>query len=210
MNLPQISYHLLFFWFPSLPESSILGWVCFFVRNWCPCFHCIYKYVIIYGKETRRVKLKKSAKWLKNRVDIWIHFSSFQCLSGFIFATLGTIWSRQERPRSLYWTLEGSRFLSSWKSQVDWNEHIPSSLGWDFSVEISRVHSWARLELAVPDPWPWWPQIPVGPGSGKVAKKQRYDKSCKREAGWEGKSDFSASTAVREIQYAALSLQPSS
>lgn len=83
----------------------------------------------------------ENATWLKKRVDIWIHFSSFQCLSGFVFATLEPTWSRREGPR-IYWGFKISASLKV-TGGLEWT----SRLGRDFPVEISRVHDWARPEL---------------------------------------------------------------
>lgn len=112
-------------------------------------------------------------------------------------------WSLLDSGKKDLEIIEGSRSLPSWKSQVDWNEHfIP--LGWDFSVEISRVHCWARSELLLLtlDPGDWGTSGSWLREGGRETKIRRQE----REAGREENADFSASTAVRGILYAALTL----
>ena len=103
----------------------------------------------------------------------------------------------------------------TWKLLGDQDFCLPESHRW---IGMSNhLITWLRLidknfqsslldkiRAAVPDLWPWWSLMPVGPGSGQVAGNRDKKEAGRKKKVRREDHDFSKSRAVRNILYNVL------
>lgn len=154
------------------------------------CFHICVR--------DRRVKFLECKEI--ERVDICNYFFSFLMTFWLYSCNFSTYVVKEKKGLEI---TGGSGFLPSWSDRVEWTAHLITC--WGCSIEIPRVHCWARSELLFLTFDPGDPQVSVGPGSGKAAGKPRQGESWKREAGVSLlKSDIFKSRPVRGTLCAAF------